>query len=398
MANQLQEKAAVLEQKRAELSSLLKKSTNPDGEYNLNAAGIIEFNTRNEELTKLHTEFVQLKSIYDVAEINDRELKTFNQPADKLSQPGNRSEHKSLGDLIIDSGVAGVKKGATVRIPNVSVKTLMQESAGFAPEVIRNRPVLLSAQRPITLLDLIPMRDVTQTGLKYMEETTYTSGAAETSEAATYGEAALQFTEKSSLVKKIGVFLPVTDEQLDDVDYIRQYINDRLTYMLRARLEAQTVNGDGSAPNLTGILNFSGIQTQAKSTDPVFDAFRKAITKLQISPFVFPNIGVLHPTDLQNIVLTRTADGRYIMGDPQQALANVVLWGVPLTPSVVPSAGTAFLKDATFLEMAIYRGVDVQITNSHSDYFINGKQAIRADIRVAFHDYRPSSTCTVTGL
>jgi hypothetical protein len=40
----------------------------------------------------------------------------------------------------------------------------------------------------------------------------------------------------------------------------------------------------------------------------------------------------------------------------------------------------------------------VQISNNHSTYFIEGKQAARADMRVALIVYRPAAYVTVTGL
>jgi hypothetical protein len=40
----------------------------------------------------------------------------------------------------------------------------------------------------------------------------------------------------------------------------------------------------------------------------------------------------------------------------------------------------------------------VQISNSHSTYFIEGKQATRADMRVALIVYRPARLRHVTGL
>jgi hypothetical protein len=48
--------------------------------------------------------------------------------------------------------------------------------------------------------------------------------------------------------------------------------------------------------------------------------------------------------------------------------------------------------------LAVKRGVDVQVSNSHSDFFIKGKQAVRADVRVAMVHLRPAAFGEVTGL
>lgn len=49
-------------------------------------------------------------------------------------------------------------------------------------------------------------------------------------------------------------------------------------------------------------------------------------------------------------------------------------------------------------ELVSRRGIVVKISDSHSDYFVSGKQAIRADVRVALIFYRPAAFCTVTGI
>ena len=49
-----------------------------------------------------------------------------------------------------------------------------------------------------------------------------------------------------------------------------------------------------------------------------------------------------------------------------------------------------------FSELAERRGIVVKITDSHSTYFIEGKQAIRADMRVAFMIYRAAAFVDVT--
>ena len=64
----------------------------------------------------------------------------------------------------------------------------------------------------------------------------------------------------------------------------------------------------------------------------------------------------------------------------------------------VLTAGTAIVMDSTFTELVMRRDIEVQVSNSHSTFFIEGKQAIRADVRCAFVVYRPAAVATVTGI
>ena len=211
-------------------------------------------------------------------------------------------------------------------------------------------------------------------------------------------EAALALTEQSSPVRKIAVFLPVTDEQLEDEQQARGYINNRLPFMLRQRLDGQVLVGNGTAPNLRGFLNVVGIQTQAKGADPVPDAIYKGMVLSRVTGRAFPNAVVFHPLDWQDVRLLRTADGIYIWGSPSEA-GPARIWGLPVVESDAITQNTALVGDfANFSELSVRRGIDVQVSNSHGTYFVEGKQAVRADMRVALVVYRPAAFCTVTGV
>jgi HK97 family phage major capsid protein len=193
-------------------------------------------------------------------------------------------------------------------------------------------------------------------------------------------------------------FRPVTDEQLEDEPQVRGYLNNRLPFMLRQRLDSQILAGDGVAPNLEGILNVTGIQTQALGTDPIPDAIYKAIVLSRVTGRAMPNAVVFNPFNWQEVRLLRTNDGLYIWGNPSEAGPERI-WGMQVVQGDVLAQGSALVGDfANFSELATRRGIDVQVSNSHGQFFIEGKQAVRADVRVALVIYRPSAFVQVTGL
>lgn len=314
---------------------------------------------------------------------------------------GKRSvEAKSLGEMFTGSQAFKGKQGAVGPEAHldIEVKTLMTSTGGWVPETFRTGKVVEYATRPIQIIDLIPAGSTVQSSVVYMEETTFTNNAAETAEGGQFPEAALALTEQTSPVRKISVWLPVTDEQLEDEPQVRGYINNRMPFMLRQRLDSQILVGNGTAPNLRGYLNTTGIQTQAKGADPIPDAIYKAMTKVKVTGRAMPDGAVFHPTDWQTVRLLRTADGIYIWGSPSEA-APARIWGLPVAESDAITLGTALVGDfQNFSELTTRRGVDVQVSNSHGTFFIEGKQAVRADVRVAVVVYRPAAYCTATGL
>ena len=278
------------------------------------------------------------------------------------------------------------------------LKTLFQTSAGWSPESIRDDRVELKPERPVSVVNFLPTSATQHNSVKYMEETTFTNAAVEIAEAGSFPEATLALTERSQAVEKIAVFLPVTDEQLEDEEQAEDYVNDRLIFMLQQRLDLQIIQGNGTAPNMLGTNNVTGIQTQAKSADPTPDAFYKLFRKIRSDGFAEPSVVLVHPNDWEDVRLLRTADGVYIWGNPSQAGPERI-WGVRVVQTTAALENTATAGDyVTYSALRLRRGVEVRVSDSHSTYFTEGNQAIRADVRVAVVHYRLKAFGTVTGI
>lgn len=332
--------------------------------------------------------------------------------------PANQGQFKSLGELAIeakefknwhDNNRGGGVDLSFDMLPSeflakagqcdtIGAKALMTTAAGFAPESIRLPGFVEAVTRPIQLLDILPMGRTSQAAVPYMEETTRTHGAAEKAEGAAFAESEFVFTEKSVNVVKITDSLPVTDEQLEDVALVESYINGRLSFGCRQRLDLQSYNGNGTAPNMRGILNTVGIQTQAKGADPAMDAFYKAMTKVRVTGRAMPSHHVIHPEDWQDIRLTRTADGIYIFGSPTDG-GPERLWGLPVVQNDAVAAGTGLVGSfqPAWISLFERRGIDIQIGYVGTQ-FGEGKRTVRADMRAALVVFRPAAFCTVTGV
>jgi HK97 family phage major capsid protein len=178
---------------------------------------------------------------------------------------------------------------------------------------------------------------------------------------------------------------------------VRAYLDGRLRFGARQKLDSQVLVGTGVDPALRGILNAGGVQSQAKSTDPTFDAIHKAMTKVRVTGRASPNAIAMHPNDWEAIRLTRTADGIYIMGNPSVA-GPMTLFGISIALTDAITENTALVGDfANFCQLFERRGVQVQL-GYVGDQFTQGKATLRADLRVAFATLRPPAFCKVTGI
>ncbi len=58
------------------------------------------------------------------------------------------------------------------------------------------------------------------------------------------------FETGTDTIKKIAVWMPVTDEALDDVPQLYSYIQELLRYDLKLKKEGQILKGDGIGKNM----------------------------------------------------------------------------------------------------------------------------------------------------
>lgn len=405
-----------LEGRRSEIHSRLLKVFGAVGEENdyskpevLKELGatdatdaVLKIRQLNSELQDLVSQIEQLRS---AEEIRKQFLQDSSEPENRVlhPQPSVAPQYRTIGEAIVQSKLfAAFREGRTGKmvVPGFGLPELKANfvtTAGWPPESVR-RPglVIPPALRPIEVLDVIPTGQTDQAVVKWMDHSTATEAAAERNEAAAYPEETHALTEKSSTVRSIGASIPVSDEQLEDVPGVRAYLDQVLINSVRRRLDQQIINGDGVAPNLTGLLNVTGVLSQAKGTDPVFDAILKAVVNIRTTEFYSPNIIILNPKDWQDIRLERDSTGNYILGNPSES-GPMTLFGLPVILSNSLTENTGLVGDLNFCTLFERRGIEVEVGYVNTQ-FKDGLRTIRAGLRVAFAVYRAKAFSKVTGI
>ena len=404
-----------LQKKRAELKEVFDNPAEEGGKYSAEQKNAI--NGLNTELAEL------------VDEANNAKAKAKNEKAmEEAVYAAEEADNtpKTIGESFINTDAykgyqeAGVKGlDSTVKFSPMGYKATLGAglSQNFPPEVLRQPGILESALRdPDAVIGLFDQIETDQNSFAYMEETTFTNAAAEQAEEATTAEATLDFTEKTASIRKIGVFLPVTEELLADVNGIQGYVNSRLGTMIKLRLDGQIMDGDGSAPNLDGLLNTSGINSfQFGSYSGELGRLGQiyqAITEIRKDAFVEPDAIIMHPSDWYDIITSVTDVATTTSGAAAKNPLFVVaggfgdgvaprLWGLPVVTTSAVNAGTQMVGkfgggEAAHLVMR--QGLDLAVSDSHSDFFLKGKLAIRATMRVGLVVYRPTAFCSITNI
>lgn len=383
---------------------------------NMNAdegkSGVEKFQELTKEANEAFDNYDKLVKMEKQAEENRKRMEEMQAPVRNHAQPQNISQGiKSIGELVTDSSQYKAIKGISRPRMDLDLdkfdmksyvgaeyKTTMTTSAGFAPANNRTNMVVPFATEMPVVSDLIPQTTTTDTLIKWMESTTFTNNAAAVAEDGLKPEAALAYTERSREVRKIGVWLPVTEEQLNDIAQMQSIIEEDLKLMLRQEEADQLLNGSGIAPNLTGFYT-AVTQTQAKGADSTPSAIRKAMTKIMWTGFANPSGVVLHPNDWEAIVLLQDANGNFIFGSPSAPVITPRIWGLPVVETTYAVENTGLVGDFRQYSQIFRRmGITLKITDSHADYFIYNRLAILVEERLALVIKRAAAFCEVTGI
>lgn len=391
-----------LEAKRAELEKAFAGARDESGEFKADA-DVAAIETLSTEVSDLEARAEGLKRL---EEMDAKRAKVAPESRPSFAVPEMTDERpKSFSEAFSESKFADqLRSGDSAKGElDLSVKTLFSTGAGWAPAQVRDDRVAMYPVRALRLFDVLPAQDWGTSAFRYMEETTFTNNAAERAESvegtlSAYAESAFALTERSVDLRMVAHHVPVSVEQLEDVPAVAQYLEGRLVYGLQARAEYQLVNGNGTAPNIRGLLNLTGIQTQAKGADSAADAIYKAMTLVRVNGHAEPNLVIMHPTDWQGIRLAQNVGGQYVYEGNLAAAGPTALFGVPVVITTAIAQGTAVTLDTSHVLVVNRRGVRLATSDSHSTDFTNGVVRIRADVRLALAGLRGVAVAKVTGL
>jgi HK97 family phage major capsid protein len=210
------------------------------------------------------------------------------------------------------------------------------------------------------------------------------------------------FENATSKVEKIAHWIPVTEEILQDVDQMRSYVDNRMTLGVNIAEDGALLNGSGVSPQLRGFMNLVAPAAPiARGADTNADAILRQIAAIELATQLEVTGLVLNPAQWLTISLTKDSTGNYIGGaGPFATPRRPTLWGRPVAVTSAIVAGTALVGSFSGGGAQLFKhgGMRVDVSNSHSDFFIKNLIAIRAEIREALAVYREAAFGLVTGL
>ncbi|PJJ62178.1 phage major capsid protein [Compostimonas suwonensis] len=369
------------------------------------------YKTRTEQLLKTCMDEGRDLTEAELAEVE--KMKTEGEAA--AASMKRAAESKKLFDSIagtVDSEVANENRGGFLALTGAGAKSaskrmvsqLVQshgQKAFLTPGVVDFQVPLestspLEIQRiPQSILEVLKTTERAVPKWEYLRQTVFTNNAAIVAPGATKPTSVVTVDKADGELFVFAHLSEAIDKfLLEDNDSMAAFLQSQLLYGLARKLEAEVLSGDGTTGHLTGLLNTSGIQTQAFGDDRI-TTLRAAATKLEVLGHE-TDVYILNPNDWAAIETTRAGtSGTFDLGGPIDRAQRKV-WGSQVVTSPGLPQGTALALD---LDAATVdrdtRGVQVDWDRSGVLFEKNQIKA-RVEGRFGLSVYRPEAIVKIT--
>lgn len=256
-----------------------------------------------------------------------------------------------------------------------------------APEITR------MAEYPTRVLDLlVDRRSISDTNTyNFPRQTVRTNNAAPVADGAIKPVSTFTVADVEDRVRVLAhLSESVPERLLADHGELADFLEVELERGLMELLEKQVVSGSGVGENMTGILNTSGIVTQAFNSN-MHTTLRKARTALSVLGEV-PTAWLLNPADTEAIDLLREgADGGFLLATPPGNITGAM----PVVESTAVPAGTALLADWRWVRLIVRQDATLDVDRSGA-LFETNQVRMRVEGRFGIALRRTTAFCKAT--
>jgi HK97 family phage major capsid protein len=331
-------------------------------------------------------------------------------------------ERRSFAQQVIESDgyksmLNGGSKGVQIEVKAAAtidegIIPAFSGGAGLAGQLVAPQllpgivPLLF---QPLTVADLLAQGTTSSSSISYVIESAFQDLTGTVLEKGAIPQLDLTLARRQDNVGKVANIAKPTVEMFQDAEQFQAYLQNRMVFGIQRKEENELLNGTGTAPRITGILQRSGLApavvtaaglTAVKAMEGIFNQ----ITALRSVSFVEPDAIVINPLDWQTIRLGKDGQGQYYAGGPftgaygNPGPSNVAnLWGIKTVITTAVAQGTVLVGG--FQESGqIFRrnGITLDMTNSNNNDFETDLITLKAEERLALAVYRPAGFGTVT--
>lgn len=342
----------------------------------LEEKGKVDTEVRN-EVKELSEQFKEINAT--VTAIGQKQAEGF-KSANKAQTPAEEfvksEQYKQL--------VAGNTQRARIEVKN----TVTSDGTTVFPQ--QQPGVIQGDFKYLTIRALLRAIPVSTNMVNSLREASNTNNAAEIAQGAAKPESAVTFEQYNVPITTVAHFIKISNQLLADSPAIMAYIDSRLRDGLAQRIDAQLLNGDGTAPNLSGMRDAGNFTAYTPVLgDNLVDAINRAKYQLWATGHQ-PDAVIVNPADWGAMERSKSSQGEYLYGMPGMAGA-LSPFGVPLVLSNNMPIGS-FLVGSVASTAVLYNRSGAVIEMGYvNDDFTKNLITLRAEERLGLGMERASA-------
>jgi HK97 family phage major capsid protein len=259
------------------------------------------------------------------------------------------------------------------------------------------RDIIELKTRPIHMREIIPVGTTEKDRIPVVKQANYEDGADMKAENTSSTESDFDLVETYVNVERMATHLIVSKDLLDDVSALTSFISNHLPKRMMTKEDQQILFGSGSTPQIQGITGVAsafaaGVFATSIPAANEIDVLRVSLSNLNVG-YYSPSAIMLHPEDCAKIDTLKTASTREYLGNnylvSRDANTGIMrIAGIPIIQSTAMTTGYFCIGDfADAVELVDRKKLTMQMSDSHSDYFIKNMVCISFEERLALPIY-----------
>ena len=384
---QLDDVCNVIDEKLEKSAKQIKDNVNNEVD------GVIKGEVKN--LVNKHTEMVDR---LDKMEVENKKNNSF---------PIYRTKRETFADAINGSESLKAMKEGNRGNANIEFKADVLISTDFtgansARDVTRVTRVEGIKKDPAAytnLRDFIPVGSTDGNVIRFVKEASWTDNAAATAEGSAPTASEFALSANDAIVQKLTSVMTISQEMLDDTPALSSYLSQRVPAKINSLLDTQLLTGNGTSPNLQGLLDATGggVAFDTASSAPFYQAIESAqdldviivaLNQLALANYQGSAI-VLNPTDFHKMYLLKDTQNSYLRGNSISSAEGFFrINGVPVYVNNQMTAGKFIVGDfAQGSQIWQREGLNVAFGYEDSDNFSKYLVSVRGMMRIAHSIY-----------
>lgn len=309
-----------------------------------------EFTTAEMNTIESHAaEAADLKAKIERAEKGQQILAAIGGAPDAESTDGDAPHTGTKRLALTGPALKSAARALAPQIEETRQKTFLATGTTELYQVPLTTEIVELQRIPTSILELLPVRQHDVPQWQYLEQTAFVNNAAVVTPGDEKPVSTMKIEKRDgNLVVVAHLSEPVDKYMLEDFATLESFVSGQLLYGLGREIEDLVIAGDGTdgegvaGKGITGLLNRSGIQTQAYAADKL-TTLRVAASKLEVLGYT-TGAYIMHPLDWAAIETQRATSGVFDLGGPIDRAQRKV-WGTQVVTSTGVPQGTALGLD-----------------------------------------------------